>query len=61
MNYHTSPDQQIRSGLFSRTFFTLFVAVLVTASAAFAQSPEVRRALRLIDIEQPSKGIAALE
>jgi tetratricopeptide (TPR) repeat protein len=61
MNYQTSPDQQIRSGLFSRTIFSLFVAVLVTASAAFAQSPEVRSAFRLIDIEQPSKGIAALE
>jgi tetratricopeptide (TPR) repeat protein len=35
--------------------------MVLTAISSFAQSPEVKKALRLIEIEQPTKGIAALE
>lgn len=35
--------------------------MVLTAISSFAQSPEIKKALRLIEIEQPSKGIAALE
>lgn len=36
-------------------------ALLFMAATTNAQNPEVRKAFRLIDIEQPSKGLAALE
>jgi tetratricopeptide (TPR) repeat protein len=39
---------------------TLFF-LAVSFSSSFGQSPEVRKAFRLIDIEQPSKGLSALE
>ncbi len=63
MNYQGSPDQQVNPGLFTRTILSLLVALLVTASTniASAQSPDVRKALRYYDIEQPSKVIPALE
>ncbi len=35
--------------------------LMVFAVSAYGQSPEIRKAFRLIDIEQPSKGISALE
>lgn len=38
-----------------------FVFVMFFIAATNAQNPEVRKAFRLIDIEQPSKGLAALE
>ncbi len=39
----------------------LFLALFCLTTATFSQSAEVRQGLRLIDIEQPSKGIATLE
>ena len=39
----------------------LTVAFLISSFLSFGQNPEIRKALRLIDIEQPSKGFAALE
>ena len=61
MNHQGSPDQK-SSGLFSN-ISCIFIALLFVASTevTYAQSPEIRKAFRLIDIEQPSKGIAALE
>jgi tetratricopeptide (TPR) repeat protein len=64
MNYQVSPESK-SSGLFGRTnrikiTMTAMLMVLLS-SFTFAQSPEVRKAFRLIDIEQPTKGIAALE
>ncbi|MEO5601562.1 MAG: tetratricopeptide repeat protein, partial [Cyclobacteriaceae bacterium] len=61
MNYQGSPDQRMSSGLFGKTMSTLAIALLFLANSTFAQSPEIRKAFRLIDIEQPSKGMAALE
>lgn len=63
MNYQGSPDQQMRTGRFARTIFSLLAALLFTASTSvtYAQSPEVRKAFRYYDIEQPSKLIPALE
>lgn len=53
----------MKKGLFNRTILSVFGALLFTAStsATFAQSPEVRKALRYYDIEQPSKMIPALQ
>ncbi|HEX8038612.1 MAG TPA: tetratricopeptide repeat protein [Chryseosolibacter sp.] len=63
MNYQGSPDQQKNAGLFSRTILSLLAMLLFAASTniTFAQSPDVRKALRYYDIEQPSKMIPALE
>lgn len=64
MNYQGSPDQHMMSlGLFTRTIASLLIALLITASTnfAFAQTPEIRKAFRYLDIEQPSKVIPALE
>ena len=62
MNYQGSPDQQLSSGLFKGTVSTLIVALLLMASTtAFSQSPEIRKAFRYQEIEQPSKMIPALE
>lgn len=62
MNYQGSPDQQMSSGLFKGTVSTLIVALLLMASTtAFSQSPEIRKAFRYQEIEQPSKMIPALE
>jgi tetratricopeptide (TPR) repeat protein len=44
-----------------KTAMTLVFAMLFIAATSNAQNPEVRKAFRLIDIEQPSKGLAALE
>jgi cytochrome c-type biogenesis protein CcmH/NrfG len=62
MNYQGSPDQQ-NSGMFSRTLLPLLFALLFMAStnSTSAQSPEIRKAFRYYDIEQPSKLIPALE
>jgi tetratricopeptide (TPR) repeat protein len=61
MKYSRSPEKT-RSGLSGR-FFKVALAIVFAAvsSYSFGQGPEVRQAFRLIDIEQPSKGIAALE
>ena len=44
-----------------KTAVAFVVALLFIATTTNAQNPEVRKAFRLIDIEQPSKGLAALE
>ncbi|MEX2232354.1 MAG: tetratricopeptide repeat protein [Cyclobacteriaceae bacterium] len=60
MNNPGRPEQR-NPGFTGRTFPVL-IALLFTASAmTFAQSPEVRKAFRYYDIEQPSKLIPALE
>ena len=62
MNYSGSPDQLISKALFPRTIAMLLVTLfLASTSTAFAQSPEVRKAFRFYEIEQPSKMIPALE
>jgi len=63
MNYQGSPDRQMNPGLFTRTILSPLVALLFMASttATSAQSPEIRKAFRYFDIEQPSKMIPALE
>jgi len=66
MNLHyVSPEKNLRSGLFSgkklHLSMTLVLCILVSAITSEAQSPEVRKAFRFIDIEQPSKGLSALE
>gem|GEM_PF-514257 len=63
MNYLGSPDYQLSSGLLKKAIPALFAALLFMASAttAFCQSPEVRKAFRYNEIEQPSKMIPALE
>jgi tetratricopeptide (TPR) repeat protein len=44
-----------------KTAMTLVFAMVFIAATTTAQTPEVRKAFRLIDIEQPTKGLAALE
>ena len=63
MNHLGSPDQRKSSALLPRAMSALLVALLFMASAttAFSQSPEVRKAFRYFEIEQPSKMIPALE
>jgi tetratricopeptide (TPR) repeat protein len=63
MNYQGSPDQQMSKRLFSGTIVVLLTALLFMASAqaTLSQSPEIRKAFRYYDIEQPSKMIPALE
>ena len=62
MNYSGSPVQHIRKALFPRTIAMLLVALfMASTTTAFAQSPEVRKAFRFYEIEQPSKMIPALE
>lgn len=60
-----SPEKLKTSGLFVKPngFSRVMLALVFIAfsSFTFAQSPEIRNALRLIDIEQPSKGISELE
>lgn len=61
MNLHpVSPDAKRSSGLCRKLHLT-FMMMVLTAVSVFAQSPEARKAFRFIDIEQPSKGISALE
>jgi tetratricopeptide (TPR) repeat protein len=66
MNLHAkSPGKGFFSGLSNRKSPTsalltmLFLAV--SSTFLFGQSPEIRKALRYIDAEQPSKGLAELE
>lgn len=63
MNYQGSPDHQMSSGLSKKTIPAVLVALLFlgSSSPAFAQSPEIRKAFRYQEIEQPSKMIPALE
>ena len=67
MNFqYVSPGKNLNSGLYTRkkTWNVLYVTLCLLvcfSSNTFGQSPEVRKAFRHIDIEQPSKGMAALE
>lgn len=63
MNYQDSPDQQMSLRLFKRAISYPLIALLFLASTIVtsAQSPEIRKAFRYLDIEQPSKVIPALE
>ena len=63
MNYYGSPDQQSSAGRFPAWTRNVFIALLVMASisATYAQSPEIRKAYRYLDIEQPSKFMPALQ
>ena len=63
MNYQGRRDQHKGKGLFSGTIAVLLTALLFMAStqSTYSQSPEVRKAFRYHDIEQPSKMIPALE
>lgn len=59
MNYQGSPDRLTSTVL----LYPLAIALLVLGSVttAFSQSPEIRKAFRYHEIEQPSKMIPALE
>src|SRR5688500_12208600 len=63
MNYQGSPDQRKSAGLSGRVLFAAFIAMLFMASTQTisAQTPEIRKAFRYLDIEQPSKVMPALE
>jgi tetratricopeptide (TPR) repeat protein len=65
MKYKVRPEKSMISGLSgekSRVLKMLFtITTMVVSFATFGQSPEVRSAYRLIDIEQPTKGMEALE
>jgi tetratricopeptide (TPR) repeat protein len=65
MKYQSRPEKNAQSGLTRKTnslFTVIMTLALMTCSLlSFGQSPEVRSAFRLIDIEQTSKGISALE
>ncbi|HET9487494.1 MAG TPA: tetratricopeptide repeat protein [Chryseosolibacter sp.] len=62
MNYQGSPDLQMSNGLFRGAIMMLFALLfMASANTTFAQSPEIRKAFRYYDIEQPSKMIPALE
>ena len=58
--YPVSPGAKRDSGLLRKVYLAMMMIAL-SAASVIAQSPEVRKAFRLIDIEQPSKGLAALE
>jgi tetratricopeptide (TPR) repeat protein len=63
MKYTVRPEKPKYSGFSKTSFFQLVLsfALVAITTFSFGQSPEVRQAFRLIDIEQTSKGIAALE
>jgi tetratricopeptide (TPR) repeat protein len=63
MNYYGSPDQQLSTGTFPARTRKVFITLLIMASinATYAQSPEIRKAYRYLDIEQPSKFMPALQ
>lgn len=63
MKDHVNPVIQGNSGPKGKTsrIIVMLMITMLSAIATFGQSPEVRKAFRLIDIEQPSKGLAALE
>jgi tetratricopeptide (TPR) repeat protein len=62
MNYHVRPGIKMFSRLFGRKSSVLALFIMLTLSvSSYGQSPEVRKAFRLIDIEQPSKAISSLE
>lgn len=63
MKDHVNPVIQGNSGLKGKAsgVVSMLIIMLLSAITTFGQSPEVRKAFRLIDIEQPTKGLAALE
>jgi tetratricopeptide (TPR) repeat protein len=62
MRYQGSSDQQISTRPVKNTIGLIVLALLFMASnTTFAQTPEIRKAFRYQDIEQPSKVIPALE
>src|SRR5687768_5632611 len=67
MNSYTKrPEGNLLSGHPNRlkrsaaSLLTLLFLMVITIYS-HAQSPEIKKALRYIDIEQPSKGLSALE
>lgn len=63
MNYQGSPDNQMSSGWSRRAASTVFAVLLFLASAttAFSQTPEIRKAFHYFEVQQPSKMIPALQ
>jgi tetratricopeptide (TPR) repeat protein len=63
MKYQVSPEKKIGSGLFGMKAVKGIMAMMFMAMSilSFGQNPEIRKAFRLIDSEQPKKGLAALE
>ncbi len=64
MNYNGSLDHELNKGMLKgAAAVTLFLMLLSLASAttALAQTPEIRKAFRYYEIEQPSKMIPALQ
>lgn len=62
MNSHLkSPKKGLFSELSKQKSLIMMLFLAVIASVSFAQNPDVKKAFRFIDIEQPSKGLSALE
>lgn len=64
MKYQVSPEKRMMriAGLFKEFIKGALAITLIGVSfLSFGQNPEIRKAFRYIDIEQPSKGISALE
>ncbi len=63
MNYHGSPDHQISRGFCKGAAIVLTLALLslTSATTVSAQTPEIRKAFRYYEIEQPSKMMPALQ
>lgn len=64
MNDQRWPGQPVCLALVtrvSRLFLLGLLLLLAASTVSHAQSPDIRKGFRLIDIEQPSKGIAAIE
>jgi tetratricopeptide (TPR) repeat protein len=63
MEYQVRPEGQRGLGRSSETFIKAMTLLALTfiSVLSFGQNPEIRNAYRLIDIEQPAKGFAALE
>jgi tetratricopeptide (TPR) repeat protein len=64
-SYQKCPEKGLFSGLANKTSGTAILATMlllaISSIVSFGQTPEIRKALRYIDIEQPSKGLSALE
>lgn len=62
MKHSVGPQKRVFSGLSGTLLKALCAVFLVSQSFfSFGQSPEIREALRLLDSEQPAKGMAVLE
>jgi hypothetical protein len=60
MNLHPK-SLDFRSRLSYGKPLAIVFFLMAFSTVSFAQAPDVRKAFRLIDIEQPSKGLAAME